>query len=91
MFCDVIVRVETGLPLRRSEPAVACATGAPNAARTSAFLFFNCFTAHVVNFFRRFLRNRLIVATIPLDFTLLGLIGVSLWILFSALAELAIA
>jgi len=87
----VIVRVATGLPLRRSEPAVACATGAPNKARTSAFLFLDCFTGHLVNVLPRFLCNRLIVATIPLDFALLGLIIVSLWVLVSELGELAIA
>ena len=82
--------VATGLPPRRSEPAVACATGVPNKARTSAFLFFNCFTGHFVNFIPRFLCNRLIVATIPLDFALLGLIIVSLWVVVSKLGELAI-
>ncbi len=87
----MIVRVATGLPLRCSEPGVACATGVPNRARTSAFLFFNCFTGHFVNFFPRFLCNRLIVATIPLDFALLGLIIVSRWVLFSEIGELAIA
>ena len=35
--------------------------------------------------------NRLIVATMPLDFALLGLIPVSLWVQFSELGELAIA
>jgi hypothetical protein len=82
----VIVHVATQLPHRRSEPAVACATGVPNKARTSAFLFFNCFTAHLVYLLPRFLCNRLIVATIPLDFALSGLIIVSLWVLFSELA-----
>ena len=87
------MRVATGLPLRRSEPAVACATGVPNKSRTSALLFFNCFTTHfsLVNFLLRFLCNRLIVATIPLDFALLGLIIVSLWVLVSELGELGIA
>jgi len=82
----VIVRVATGLPLRCSDPAVACATGMPNRARTSGFLFFNCRTAHFVYFFPRFLCNRLIVATIPLDLALSELIIVSLWVLFSELA-----
>ena len=82
----MIVRVATGLPLRCSEPAVACATGVPNKARTSGFLFLNCFTGHFVNFFPRFLCNRLIVATMPLDFALSGLIIISLWVLFSELA-----
>ncbi len=50
--------------------------------------FFNCFTAHFVNFFRRFVCNRLIVLTIPLDFALLGFIIVSLWVLFSEPGEL---
>ena len=87
----MIVCVATGLPLRCSEPAVACATGVPNKARSSAFLIFNCFTGHFVNFFPRFLCNRLIVATIPLNFVSLGLIIVSLWVLFPELGELAIA
>jgi len=80
------VRVATGLPLRCSDPAVAYATGVPNKARTSAFRFFNCFTGHFVNCFPRFLCNRLIVATIPLDFALSGLIIVSLLVLVSELA-----
>ena len=87
----MIVRVATGLPLRRPKPAASRATGVPNRARTSEFLFFNRFTAHFVNVFLRCLCNRLIVATIPLDFALLSLIIVSLWVRFSELAELVIA
>ena len=82
----MIVRVATRSPLRRSEPGAACATGVPNKARTSAFLFFSCFTGHFVNCFPRFLCNRLIVATMPLDFALSELIIVFLWVLFSELA-----
>jgi len=87
----VIVHVATGLPLRRSKPAESRATGVLNRARTNAFLFFNCFTGHFVNFFPRVLCNRLIVATIPIDFALLGLIIVSLWVLVSELGELVLA
>src|SRR3990170_391759 len=70
---------------------VRVATGVPNKSRTSALLFFNCFTTHFVNFFPRFLCNRLIVATIPLNFVSLGLIIVSLWVLVSEPGELTTA